>query len=128
MQIDDLLTSHWLAFLAEARFATLTTLGPHGAPDSVPICFIVAGGVLWSPLDEKPKRSSDPRTLRRVRDLVRDPRAAILVHRWDEDWSKLAFVELRVVGRLVDPGGEGHADAVAALRRKYAQYREHALE
>lgn len=128
MHVDDLLSPEWQAFVAGARFATLTTLGPDGTPNSVPICLVVEGGVLWSPIDEKPKRSRDPRGLRRVRDLARDPRAAILVHHWDEDWSKLAFAELRVVGRLVEPGGDGHADAVAALRLKYAQYRDHALE
>lgn len=128
MRIDDLLSPDWQALLAGVRFATLTTIGADGAPDSVPICFVVEDGVLWSAIDEKPKRSRDPRALRRVRDIARDPRASVLAHRWDENWAALAFVELRVVARLVEPGGIGHAAAITALRAKYPQYRDHALE
>lgn len=123
------------AFLDGARTATLATIDPKGRPRLVPICFIVTdlGGAchLWSPIDDKPKRSTDPRSLARVRDVVARPDVTLLLDRWSEDWSGLAW--LRVVGRaaLVDPDT---ADAGAlgsiidALRSKYPQYREHDLE
>src|SRR5437660_1723483 len=95
------------ALVAEARRAVLTTLDwRDGRPRSVPICFAIEtgrgadGSVLFSALDEKPKAASDPHRLTRVRNLLVDPRATILVDRWDEDWSRLAFVELACLGSL----------------------------
>ena len=84
--------------------------------------------VLYTPLDEKPKRTDDPHALARVRDIEARPEVAVLVDRWDEDWTRLAWV--RCLGRAahLDPGRPGHADAVAALRAKYPQYASHRLE
>ena len=72
------------AFLAAARSATLATIAPDGRPRLVPICF-VTGGVepghstrIYSPIDEKPKTTTEPAALARVRDLKARPRAAIL--------------------------------------------------
>ena len=111
----------------------LATLSPDGRPRLVPICFSLdpAEPVLYTPLDEKPKRGDDPLTLARVRDIAADPTVSLLVDRWDEDWSRLAW--LRVGGRaaLMRPSDEDdgeHASAVAALRARYPQYRTHRLE
>jgi PPOX class probable F420-dependent enzyme len=127
-----LLTPDWWRFVADARRATLATIGADGLPSLVPICFVVLGEpapqAICSPLDEKPKRSADPRGLRRVRDLLADSRATLLVDRWDEDWTRLAFVELEVAGSLLGPGDGGHAQAIDALRAKYPQYATHRLE
>ena len=128
MRLDALLPLDWVDFVASARVATLTTLDADGAPASVPICFVHVDGALYSPIDEKPKRSADPRALRRVRNLERDPRAGLLVQRWDEDWARLAFVDLATEGRLLEPDPDGHAIAVTALRTKYPQYGAHRLE
>lgn len=106
----------------------LTTIAPDGRPNSVPVCFVLIADVLYSPLDEKPKRSADPRALRRVRNLAADPRASVLVDGWDEDWSRLWFVDLAVNGTLLEPGTDEHGRACAALRAKYPQYRDHRLE
>jgi len=126
------------SFVAEARSATLATSAPDGRPRLVPICFALAPdpdgygrAVLWSPLDEKPKAAADPRALARVRDLLVLPEATLLVDRWDERWSRLAWVRLYGRGELLEPEPrevEEHAAALAALRAKYPQYREQALE
>ena len=86
--------------------------------------------VLYTPLDEKPKRVVDPRALARVRDLVKRPDVALLVDRWSEDWTELAWLRIRGRAALLEPGDapDEHAGAVAALRVKYPQYREHRLE
>jgi len=122
------------AFLGVARTATLATIRPDGLPRLVPICFVVgeddADGrpTLSSPLDEKPKASSDPRALARVRDLLARPEATLLVDRWSEDWDRLGWIRLDSRAELVEPGAPGHASAIEALRAKYPQYREHRLE
>jgi PPOX class probable F420-dependent enzyme len=131
---DRRLDDSALRLLGEARRAVLSTIDAHdGRPRSVPICFAAVQGrdgavTLYSPLDEKPKSIADPRALGRVRNLQADPRATFLVDRWAENWSRLAWLQLDVDGRLVEPGEEGHAAAVQALRARYPQYRDQDLE
>ena len=124
--------------LAGARRATLATVAPDGRPRLVPVCFVLGAGEdavgrarLYTPLDEKPKRSDDPRDLARVRDLLVLPQATLLVDRWSEDWTELAWLRLYATGELLEPEPrelDEHAAAVSALRAKYAQYAAHALE
>jgi len=133
MPPQPVLSATQRAFLDEARRAVLATISPGGQPRLVPICFSLdpAGPVLYTPIDEKPKREDDPLALARVRDIAADPMVSLLVDRWDEDWSRLAW--LRADGRaallppIQDDSGE-HASAVAALRARYPQYKTHRLE
>lgn len=125
-------------FLAAARRAILATTSPEGLPRLVPICFVVAEGtdtrgrpLVYSPIDEKTKRTDDPYKLARVRDLLVLPEATILVDRWDEDWSRLAWLRAYGTAELLEPQpheAEEHAAAVAALRAKYRQYEDQAIE
>ena len=113
-------------FVAGARVARLATASADGAPHVVPVCFVLAAGLVYIALDEKPKRVA-PRRLRRVRNIAANPRVQLLVDRYDEDWSRLAFVQLSGSAALMEGGAE-HSDALALLRAKYPQYREMALE
>jgi PPOX class probable F420-dependent enzyme len=138
MPPEPIITPDERRFLADARQATLATLDPDGLPRLVPICFVVGETddklgrpVLYTPIDEKPKVSEDPRRLARVRDLLVLPTAVVLVDRWDEDWSRLGW--LRVYGRaeILEPQPhevEEHAAAVKALRLKYRQYESQKLD
>src|SRR5919198_5194434 len=135
---DPILTPEERCFLADARQATLATLDPDGLPRLVPICHAVGDTddrlgrpLLYTPIDEKPKASSDPRRLARVRDLLVLPTAVVLVDHWDEDWSRLGW--LRVYGRaeILEPQPhevEEHAAAIRLLRAKYQQYESQRLE
>lgn len=127
------LSAHERSFLAAARTATLATIAPDGVPRLVPVCFALAdaaGPVIYTPLDDKPKRVGDPRDLARVRDILTRPDVSLLVDRWSEDWSQLGW--LRILGRasLLEPGdsADEHASALAALRTRYAQYADHHLD
>jgi PPOX class probable F420-dependent enzyme len=138
MPAEPILSPDERAFLAASRDAVLATLDPDGLPRLVPICFVVGETddklgrpLLYTPIDEKPKISSDPRKLARMRDLLVLPTAVVLVDRWDEDWSRLAW--LRIYGRaeILEPQPhevEEHAWAVKALRAKHEQYRSQKLE
>jgi hypothetical protein len=92
----------------------------HGA-SLVPACYAIDGDRLAIPIDSvKPKGST---ALGRVRNLQRDPRAALLIERWDPvDWSRLWWVQVLLV-RTDEP-----AARVAALdrrlRERYPQYRD----
>jgi PPOX class probable F420-dependent enzyme len=125
------LTATQRRFLGSARRVTLVTLAADGRPRPVPICFVLAdaGGVLYTPVDDKPKRTDDPLSLARVRDIAADPRVAILADRWDEDWSQLTWLRAEGTADVVLPGTPGHAPPIiAALRAKYPQYAGHRLE
>lgn len=131
MPPEPLLTSAQRTFLGSARRAVLATIAPDGQPRLVPICFVVASDrpVLYTPIDDKPKRGNDPVTLARVRDIQSDARVTVLVDRWDEDWTRLGW--LRAEGRAALLGAEvgaEHAAAVRDLRSKYPQYDMHRLE
>jgi PPOX class probable F420-dependent enzyme len=127
-----LLTPTDRALLADARRATLATIAPDGMPRLVPICFAVhaTDAALYSALDEKPKRTADPHALARVRDVAADPRVSILVDRWDEDWTRLAWLRCLGLATLLEPGAadDEHRRAIEALRDRYPAYRRHDLE
>lgn len=119
------------ALLAAARTATLATYREDGTARLVPICFVLLPGEpprVYTPLDEKPKTAADPHDLARVRDIGRRPEIALLVDRWDEDWTQLAWIRCEGRAALLEPPGTEHHEAVTALRAKYPQYRGHDLE
>ena len=134
--VDPVLSLAERAFVTGARRAVLATLAPDGRPRLVPICFVLDGGgpTLYTPLDQKPKRSNEQARLARVRDLQADPRVSVLVDRWDEDWSRLAWVRCHGSASLLQPGAAHaelaaeHAAAVTILRAKYPHYATHRLE
>ena len=103
--------------LATARVARLALLDDEDLPRLLPVIFAVWEGALWSAIDRKPKRTAEPARVRRLR---RRPEAAVLVDRYEDDWSQLAWVELRgsvaVLAVAEAPG------ALAALTEKYRQY------
>jgi len=129
-----------LALLIECRRGVLATSAADGRARLVPITFAVAPWtdvsgrtLLYSALDEKPKSVADPRQLARVRDIAARPRVAVLVDRWSEDWSELAWLRLEGEAALVEPAADWpdagrHADAVRLLRQRYPQYAGHRLE
>jgi PPOX class probable F420-dependent enzyme len=100
--------------LESARRAVLATIAPSGRPRLVPITFGFAISltgdskklVLYSPLDEKPKSVADPRRLARVRDVLERPRVTVLVDRWHEDWTQLAWLRLEGDAALIEPAGD----------------------
>jgi PPOX class probable F420-dependent enzyme len=129
------------AFIEAARRAVLATIDGEGRARLVPVCFALAGGdadaadreplVLYSPLDEKPKRVDDVLDLARVRDIVARPDVTLLLDRWSEDWSALGWVRVQGVATLVEPEGRGaaeHRRAVTLLRARYPQYATQRLE
>jgi PPOX class probable F420-dependent enzyme len=113
--------------LADARRASLATIDSDGRARLVPICFVLTDDVMWSPIDEKPKSAADPRALARVRDIQARPAVTVLVDRWSEDWTELAWIRLDARAELIEARGVP-TGIVDALRQRYPQYWEHDLE
>ncbi|HEV8634322.1 MAG TPA: TIGR03668 family PPOX class F420-dependent oxidoreductase [Chloroflexota bacterium] len=113
-------------FLEAGRVGHLATVDERGGPHVVPVCYAGSEGALYTPVDEKPKRG-DPGSLRRVRNILANPAVCLTVDRYDEDWSRLAWVQVRGRAALVEDPDE-RARALAALRARYQQYNTMDLE
>lgn len=120
------MTQEAVDLLDAQRVGYLATVDERGRPHVVPVCYAYVEGVLYSPVDEKPKRT-DPLRLRRVRNLLLHSEVCLLVDRYDEDWSRLAWVQIHGVASLVSDPLE-RARAIERLRARYPQYRAMALE
>jgi PPOX class probable F420-dependent enzyme len=103
----------------DARVGRLATLRADGRPHLVPVCFALEADVLYSAVDEKPKRS---KRLKRLENIRNRPDVAVIVDHYDEDWSRLWWVRLEGTARVLDDGAE-REHALALLRSKYEQYR-----
>ena len=105
---------------AAGPVARLATADAAGRPHLVPVVFAVVRDTVYSAVDDKPKRVPG-RRLARVRHLRRRPEAALTVDRYDDDWSKLAWVQVLGAVRIIDDPSE-RPGAIAALRAKYEAY------
>lgn len=106
--------------MTAAPVGRLATVGADGAPHLVPIVFVVAGDHIYWSVDEKPKRTTE---LRRLRNIRAEPRVAILVDHYEDDWSRLWWVRADGRARILTPGDE-QTRALELLATKYRHYRE----
>jgi PPOX class probable F420-dependent enzyme len=113
-------------FLEAHRVGHLATAGADGAPHVVPVCYALDDDAVYFVADAKPKRRP-ARTLQRLVNLRANPRAALVVDEWDEDWTRLAWVLVRGPAAIVEDDGL-HAAALASLRARYPQYRAMSLD
>ncbi len=112
----------WARRLVEsARVGRLATASSECAPHVIPICFVLLDDTIYSVIDEKPKSG---RRLVRLRNIDQTGQAALVVDRYDEDWSQLAYVLMRGPARTIP----SNPAALVALRQKYPQYNAMALD
>lgn len=107
-------------FVESRRVGHLATADASGAPFLTPVCFGLRDQTLYITIDEKPKRRDRP--LKRVRNILENPKVAFVVDRWDEDWTRLGWLMLRGAAEILD-GGPEHDAAQELLRSRYPQYR-----
>ena len=104
---------------AAARVARMASVDADGHPHLVPIVFAVDGDDILSIVDAKPKRTTE---LKRLSNIAANPRVALLVDEYDEDWQRLWWVRADGQAR-VDEEGPVRDRALELLRAKYEQYR-----
>ncbi len=109
------------ALLGEARVGHLGLLDDRRRPRVLPVTFAAVGGAVWSAVDHKPKRRPGEE-LARVRWLRARPESTLAIDRYDDDWTRLAWVQLIGATAVVDVAG--HDGALAALAARYPQYRD----
>jgi PPOX class probable F420-dependent enzyme len=103
-----------------APVGRLATVRSDGRPHVVPICFVITDDVVYSAVDDKPKRH---RHLQRISNVIATETASLLVDVYDDDWSRLWWVRLDGRARLVDNPAEAER-AIHLLSDKYAQYHD----
>jgi len=113
-------------FVQAHRVARLGTVDNAGRPLVLPICYILAGESLYSPIDEKPKRVPVHR-LKRLQNIQKNPHVALVIDDYSEDWTALSYVILHGRAEILT-GGSAFERAVLALREKYPQYHHMAIQ
>ena len=106
--------------VSTAPVGRLATVRRDGRPHVVPICFVVTNDVVYSAVDNKPKRQ---RHLQRISNVAATGTASLLIDEYDDDWSRLWWVRLDGRARLVDNTVEAER-AIRLLCNKYPQYRD----
>ena len=89
--------------LRSGRVAHLATADKSGQPHVIPICFVFHGKHFYSPIDETPKRTA-PARLKRLKNIRESPNVALVIDRYDEDWSRLAYVLVFGKARVLQRG------------------------
>jgi PPOX class probable F420-dependent enzyme len=82
--------------------------------------FALVEDTVYSAVDAKPKRSRD---LKRLANIRADPRCALLVDHYDDDWQRLWWVRADGHGDVVDEPSVVHR-GIQALVERIAQYRD----
>ena len=110
-----------MGLLHEERVGRLALLDDVAHPRVLPVTYVIAAGSVWTAVDDKPKVVAGP-DVARVRFLRERPQAAFLVDRYDDDWERLAWVQ--VLGAVDVLEVDVLPEALAALRAKYGPYAE----
>jgi PPOX class probable F420-dependent enzyme len=105
---------------ASSAVARLATVRPDGAPHVVPLVFALVEDTVYSAVDAKPKRTS---ALQRLANVRAEPRCALLVDHYEDDWSRLWWVRADGTAAVVDQPPAAHP-GLAALAERHPQYRE----
>ena len=117
-----MLTDQARGFLNNHRVARFATAEPGGQPHVVPICYAVSDDSVYFTIDEKPKRLTD-KPLKRIKNLQQNPYVALVIDRYEEDWTRLGWVMVQGEAALLDRGEE-HATAQRLLKARYPQLEE----
>jgi len=96
----------------------LATVHPIRGVDPVPVVFALSGRDVLIPVDTiKAKRTTE---LQRVRNIAADPRCALLVDHYSEDWGELWWV--RVSGSATQCRPDDLEEATGLLAARHPQY------
>jgi PPOX class probable F420-dependent enzyme len=106
--------------LAGARVGRLATVGGDGQPHVVPVTFAVDGDLIYTAVDYKPKKSAN---LRRLRNIRENPRVALLVDHYAENWDELWWARVDGWASVVEDE-QALQDPLDVLANRYEQYRE----
>ena len=112
--------------IRSARVARMATADGSGRPLVVPVCFVYDGRFVFTPVDKKPK-SVPGGDLRRIKNILSNPRVSLVIDGYYEDWSRLYYVIIHGQARVME-SGEEYRNSLGLLSKKYRQYKKMGLE
>ena len=118
----QVLTDAQVDLLNRTPIGHLSTADTAGRPHVIPFCFACDGANIYTVLDAKPK-TAQLRNLRRVRNILENPRVSMVIDHYEPDWSRLWYLLIHGHAGLVETGNE-QAAAIILLQSKYPQYLE----
>jgi PPOX class probable F420-dependent enzyme len=110
-----------LDLLERSPLAHLSYLDDGARPRVLPVTFAIVAEDLWTAIDQKPKRNPADE-IARVRYLRRRPQAALCADHYEDDWSRLAWVQVMASVKVLGAGDGAVQGALASLRAKYDHY------
>jgi len=116
MQISESVLLQIIDLMPVARLSLVT---PYGKPDAMPIVFARVKNKIFSPIDDKPKKSS---RLSRLSSIRGNPDTLLLLDHYSKNWSDLWWIRLNCVARVVNEDNVYWGKAVNRLLEKYTQY------
>jgi PPOX class probable F420-dependent enzyme len=114
----DRLPEWAIILLRDSRVGHLGMIDTDGRPRVLPVTYAIHETAVWTAIDNKPKRSDHEPA--RVRWLRERPHAALTVDRYEDDWSKLRWVQL--LGEIAVLDGPPVGEVLRALRDRYPEY------
>ncbi len=112
-------------FINDHIVARLATADVNGQPHVIPFCYAFNGEHIYFVVDQKPKRQTG-KPIKRIRNMLENPQAALVIDDYDDDWTQLAYVLITGTTALVTDEAE-YDRMLALLRERYPQYRAMAL-
>ena len=102
----------------------MATVDEKSHPYVVPVVFVFHENLFFIPLDEKTK-SVNPKKLKRVKNILKNSNATLLIDKYQNDWKKLFFLMVRGKASIIDRKNSKIIDKVQKLLiLKYPQYKK----
>ncbi|MEE2803696.1 MAG: TIGR03668 family PPOX class F420-dependent oxidoreductase [Pseudomonadota bacterium] len=117
-----MLTDQQRQFLERHPIARFSSADLRGQPHVVPVCFTLGKEKAYFSIDQKPKRAT-AQALKRVRNVLENPQVALLVDRYEEDWTQLGWVMIQGQAEVLSSGDE-HDCAQRQLKQRYRPLRD----
>lgn len=100
----------------------MATVDEAAKPHIVPICYAFVSGLIYTPIDKKPK-SVSVNTLKRIKNLRSNPYVSFVIDKYYEDWNRLYYLKIAGRADLIERGEE-YENSLMSLCEKYSQYRD----
>ncbi len=113
-----------LTLIKGAKVARLATVDQKSHPYVVPVVFVFHENSFFIPLDEKVK-TVNPRKLKRVMNIEKNPNVTLLIDKYQNDWKKLFFLMIHGKATVIDGKNSKLMDKIYKLLiSKYPQYQK----
>jgi len=113
-----------MTLIKEAKVARLATVDQKSRPYVVPVVFVFHENSFFIPLEEKVK-TVNPRKLKRVKNLEKNPNVTLLIDKYQNDWKKLFFLMIHGKATMIAGKNSKLMDKIHKLLiSKYPQYKK----